>query len=62
MGLSPWDIAAGEILIREAGGIITDFGGGGDHLKTGNVVAGNPFIHKKLLKKVRRVFSGIIDS
>ncbi len=62
LGLSPWDIAAGEILIREAGGVITDFAGGEDHLKTGNVVAGNPFIHKKLLKKVRRVFSGIIDS
>lgn len=61
LGLSPWDIAAGEILIKEAGGIITDFGGGGDYLRTGNVVAGNPFIHKNLLKNVRNIFSGIID-
>src|SRR4030065_571067 len=47
LGLSPWDIAAGSLLIREAGGVITDFGGGHDHLLTGNVVAGKPAIHEK---------------
>jgi len=61
IGLSTWDIAAGDILIREAGGVVTDFGGGHEHLSTGNVVAGNPAIHGHLLKEVKRVFKGIID-
>ncbi len=61
IGLSPWDIAAGDILIKEAGGVITDFGGGHDHLLTGNVVAGNPAIHEKLLIEAKGVFAGIID-
>ena len=61
IGLSPWDIAAGDILIKEAGGVITDFGGGHDHLLTGNVVAGNPTVHEKLLIEVKNIFAGIID-
>ncbi len=59
--LSPWDIAAGSIMITEAGGKITDFGGGGDYLSTGNVVAGNSPVHCDLLKAVRQVFQGIVD-
>src|SRR4030066_1505537 len=55
IGLGPWDIAAGSILIKEAGGIITDFGGGEDFLKTGNVVAGPPTLHEEMLKEVRKV-------
>ena len=61
IGLSHWDIAAGDILIREAGGIVTDFGGGNEHLSTGNVVAGTPKVHEKLLREVKRVFKGVID-
>lgn len=61
IGLSTWDIAAGEILIREAGGIVTDFGGGNDHLTTGNIVGGNPVTHEKLLKEIKSVFAGVID-
>jgi myo-inositol-1(or 4)-monophosphatase len=61
IGLSPWDIAAGEILIKEAGGDITDFGGGDRFLITGNVVAGTPPVHKELLEEIKGVFSGIID-
>lgn len=61
IGLSPWDIAAGSILIKEAGGFITDFGGGHDYLRTGNVVAGVPPVHKELLEEIKDVFSGIID-
>jgi myo-inositol-1(or 4)-monophosphatase len=61
IGLSPWDIAAGYILIKEAGGIVTDFGGGNDYLSTGNIVAGNPAIHEKLLIEVKSLFTGIID-
>ncbi|MWN05946.1 inositol-1-monophosphatase [Gilliamella sp. Pas-s95] len=49
IGLKPWDIAAGELILREAGGVITDFAGGNNYLVSGNVVAGNPRIVKDLL-------------
>jgi myo-inositol-1(or 4)-monophosphatase len=61
IGLSPWDIAAGSIMIKEAGGIISDFSGSSDYLITGNVVAGNPHLHPMILKAVREIFNGIID-
>ena len=48
-GLQPWDLAGGLLLVREAGGHITDVDGGPGLLKTGNVVAGNQPIHKALL-------------
>ena len=50
-GLSPWDIAAGALLITEAGGKVTDLSGGdADPLKTGNVLAGNQKVHEALEK------------
>lgn len=61
IGLSPWDIAAGSLLIEEAGGVITDFGGEDGHIWTGNVVAGTPAVHREILKEVKKVFEGIID-
>jgi len=61
IGLSPWDIAAGSLLITEAGGIVTDFGGGSDYLTTGNVVAGIPEVHRELLKDVQGVFGQTIS-
>ena len=48
--LQPWDIAAGMIIIREAGGVVGDLHGGEDLLKTGNVVCGNEFVHDQLVK------------
>jgi len=62
LNLSPWDIAAGSLLISEAGGIISDFGGGKEYLSTGNVVAGNNKIHAELLKSIRQVFQGIVET
>jgi myo-inositol-1(or 4)-monophosphatase len=47
--LQPWDLAAGIIMIREAGGVVGDIHGG-DLLKTGNVVCGNEFVHGELVK------------
>lgn len=61
LGLSPWDIAAGSLLIREAGGVVTDFAGGNDYLRTGNIVAGNPAVHGEILEEVKKVFQGIIN-
>jgi myo-inositol-1(or 4)-monophosphatase len=56
IGLSPWDVAAGSLLIKEAGGIITDFGGGEEYLSTGNIVAGNKYVHSEILKIIKQVF------
>jgi myo-inositol-1(or 4)-monophosphatase len=61
IGLSPWDIAAGSLIIKEAGGVVTDFEGGEHYLSTGNIVSGTPAIHKEILKEVQGVFKGIID-
>lgn len=53
-GLSPWDMGAGALLIREAGGFVTDHDGGGDFLDTGSIVAGNEAIHRALLKQLKK--------
>jgi myo-inositol-1(or 4)-monophosphatase len=52
IGLNPWDIAAGVLLIREAGGLVGDFRGGEGFMKSGNIVAGNPRIFKALLQVI----------
>lgn len=49
MGLSEWDMAAGALLIQEAGGLVSDFNGGHDYLEKGHVVAGNTKCFKALL-------------
>jgi myo-inositol-1(or 4)-monophosphatase len=48
-GLSPWDLAAGLVLVREAGGFATDLDGGDAVLGKGSIVAGNEMIHRALL-------------
>ncbi len=53
IGLKPWDFAAGELLVREAGGLVCDFVGGHNYLTSGNIVAGNPRVVKSLLACVR---------
>lgn len=52
-GLGPWDIAAGAILIQEAGGLVSDCQGGENYLTTGEVVAGPSKIFKLLLQTVK---------
>ena len=47
-GLQRWDIAAGALIIREAGGLLSDIDDQGDYLSTGNLVAGNPKVHDAL--------------
>ncbi|XKM14200.1 inositol-1-monophosphatase [Orbaceae bacterium ac157xtp] len=49
IGLKPWDIAAGELILREAGGIVTDFAGGTNYFYSGNIVAGTPKVVKEFL-------------
>jgi myo-inositol-1(or 4)-monophosphatase len=50
--LAPWDIAAGILLVREAGGVVTDLAGNERNLDHGPVVAGNPVIHRWLLEQM----------
>jgi len=52
-GLKPWDMAAGSLLVVEAGGLICDDAGGTDYLGNGNVVCGNPKIHAQLLRIIQ---------
>ncbi|MRG55057.1 myo-inositol-1(or 4)-monophosphatase [Phyllobacterium sp. YR620] len=53
-GLSPWDIGAGIILVREAGGFVTDFDGGQDVVESSSIVAGNEAIQKALVKALKK--------
>jgi myo-inositol-1(or 4)-monophosphatase len=51
--LSPWDIAAGVILVREAGGFVTDLAGGDTPWISGDVVAGNELMQRELLRLLK---------
>jgi myo-inositol-1(or 4)-monophosphatase len=51
--LAPWDVAAGTLLVREAGGVVTDLDGGASVLHHGAYVAGNPTIHAWLMEVLR---------
>ena len=53
IGLNPWDMAAGALIVQEAGGLISDFSGGNDYMETGNVVAGSPKVFKAMLQAIR---------
>lgn len=52
-GLKPWDLLAGELLVREAGGIITDFAGGMNQQASGNVVAASPKALQAMVSQMR---------
>jgi myo-inositol-1(or 4)-monophosphatase len=51
--LQPWDIAAGQIMVREAGGIVSGIAGDDDPLQTGHVICGNEFVHAELVKMLK---------
>lgn len=54
MALKPWDIAAGELIVREAGGIVTDLEGGTNYLTNGNIVAAPPKLLKDILATIKK--------
>ncbi len=56
MSLSPWDMAAGAVLVLEAGGGVADFAGGEDYIATGNILAGHPEVIAQMLPKIARHF------
>ncbi len=53
LGLSEWDMAAGVLIVREAGGIVTDIAGGDGYLQSGNVIAGGIKVHNAMLRTIR---------
>ena len=53
-GLKSWDIAAGILLVREAGGFVTTADGGDDPLGGGSILAGNEVMHRRLLEILRQ--------
>jgi len=53
IGLNIWDMAAGVLLIQEAGGLSSDFSGGHDYLESGNLVSANPKVFAEILKAIR---------
>ncbi|MBZ6077313.1 inositol monophosphatase family protein [Microvirga puerhi] len=53
-GLNSWDVSAGILMIREAGGFISDADGGSNPLVTGSVACGNEVLHRELLKLLKK--------
>jgi myo-inositol-1(or 4)-monophosphatase len=56
MGLSSWDVAAGSLIVQEAGGVVTDFAGRHSYIDSGDIIAANPEIHPSLLEIVREAY------
>jgi len=57
-GLSPWDIAAGILLVREAGGYVSDLSGGYAMMDTGEILAANDHLHLPLAAMIRDAVRG----
>ena len=55
IGLNSWDTCAGIVMVREAGGQVTDMNGGGDVLGNKGIVAGNQELHPALVKALKAV-------
>ena len=54
MNLNEWDIAAGILLVKEAGGLVSDFNGGQTYMDTGHIVVGSPKVFKPILQIVQK--------
>lgn len=57
-GLNPWDIAAGILLIQEAGGIVSSYEGDAFVLESGRILASNGIIHQELIEELQKVRQG----
>ena len=62
IGLQPWDMAAGILLIQEAGGLVGDFRGGHEFMRTGNLIAGNAKVFKAILQTIRPCLTDALDA
>jgi myo-inositol-1(or 4)-monophosphatase len=61
-GLQPWDLAAGTLIIREAGGIVSALDGAENHLETGHVLTGTPRIYRALAKLCAKEIKAILST
>ena len=59
MKLKPWDIAAGILILEEAGGVVSDFRGESGYMQSGNIVAANPKVHAKMVEVTKRCLAGV---
>lgn len=55
--LKPWDIAAGVLIVREAGGIVSDLTGGESHMESGDIIAASPKVFPAMLKAIHPIVS-----
>ncbi len=62
LGLAPWDLAAGVLLVQEAGGIVTEPDGGDDYLRSGDVAAANPKVLRAMLRTMGPRLSAPADT
>ncbi len=53
IGLAPWDMAAGALIIREAGGLVGDFSGNDDYLSSGNIVTASPKLFADMIRRLQ---------
>ena len=53
LGLAKWDMAAGALLVQEAGGLVGGLAGGADFMETGDIIAGTPKVYAELLEAIR---------
>jgi len=54
--LNPWDVAAGALIVKEAGGSVTDFQGGKNYLFGSEIIASNKYMEAELLDKIKGSF------
>ncbi len=53
IGLKPWDMAAGALIVQEAGGMVGDFTGGSKHFESGNTVAASPMVYQGMIQAIK---------
>ena len=53
LGLAQWDIAAGALLVKEAGGVVSDINGGERYLETGNIIAAGLKVQSEMVREIR---------
>jgi myo-inositol-1(or 4)-monophosphatase len=62
LGLRPWDMAAGALLIQEAGGLVSDLAGNSGFMESGNIIAGTPKVFAQLVAAIQPHRSGALDA
>ena len=60
-GLSPWDVAAGALIVQEAGGVVTDFSGGDNYIFGHELIASNPHVNDELTTIIKSHFNPVKD-